>query len=93
MESSHALGINDTNHFLIKEVAQHASSTIFSPEKNECIAINNLPYFILFYFKDFIHLFDRAREHKQGEQQRKGKAGSLLSKHPDVGLDPRTLES
>lgn len=33
LESSLALGINDTNHFLIKEVAQHPSSTIFSPKK------------------------------------------------------------
>jgi len=25
-------------------------------------------YFILPFFKDFIYLFDRAREHKLGEQ-------------------------
>ena len=34
-------------------------------------------------------------EHKQGELQAEGEgeAGSLLSKDPDVGLNPRTLGS
>jgi len=36
---------------------------------------------------------EREREHKQGEQQAAGEAGSLLSKEPNVGLDPRTLGS
>jgi len=40
-----------------------------------------------FFFKeDFIYL----TEHKQRDQQAEGEAGSLLSKEPDVGLDPRT---
>jgi len=33
------------------------------------------------------------REYKQGELQAEGEAGSLLSKEPDAGLDPRTLGS
>ena len=33
------------------------------------------------------------REHKQGEQQAEGEgeAGSLLSREPNAGLDPRAL--
>ena len=51
----------------------------------------------------FIYLFiylteregEREREHKQGKQQAEGEreAGSLLSREPDMGLDPRTLGS
>ena len=54
---------------------------------------------ILFYFKDFIYLFVREREseseHRQTEwkAEAEGEAGSLWSKEPDVGLDPRTLGS
>jgi len=33
----------------------------------------------------------REREHKQGERQTEGEAGSPLSREPDAGLDPRTL--
>ena len=39
------------------------------------------------------------RDHKQAERQaerereREREAGSLLSREPDVGLDPRTLRS
>ncbi|XP_064447848.1 bcl-2-like protein 13 isoform X12 [Mirounga angustirostris] len=36
---------------------------------------------------------EREREHKQGEWQAEGEAGSPLSKEPDVGLNPRTLGS
>ena len=47
--------------------------------------------------KDFIYLFDTytQSEHKQAEQQLEGEgqAGSPLSKEPDMGLNPRTLES
>jgi len=52
-------------------------------------------YFILFFFKDFIYLFDREREHKQGEWQAEAEreAGSPPSRETDVGLDPRTLGS
>ena len=45
-------------------------------------------------FKDFIYLFvkrARVREHKQGERQTEGEAGSPLSREPDAGLHPRTL--
>ena len=54
---------------------------------------------LFFFFKDlFIYLFVRERErseseHKQTEWQAEGEAGSLPSKEPDVGLDPRTLGS
>jgi len=34
----------------------------------------------------------RASKHKHGERQAEGEAGFLLSKEPDVGLDPRTLD-
>ncbi|XP_054364496.1 uncharacterized protein LOC129045928 isoform X2 [Mirounga angustirostris] len=34
-----------------------------------------------------------GKEHKQGERQAKGEAGSLLSKEPDVGLPPKILGS
>ena len=45
------------------------------------------------YLLDFISLFDREREHKQEEWQAEGEgeAGFLLSREPNVGLDPRTL--
>jgi len=48
-----------------------------------------------FFKKDFIYLFvrEREREHKQGEWQAGGEADSLLSREPDVGLDPGTLGS
>ena len=51
----------------------------------------------LFFFKDFIYLFDRGREraHKQGEQQAEGEgeAGPSLSKEPDWGIYPKILGS
>ena len=50
----------------------------------------------LFYYifsKDFIYLFDREREHKQGEQQAEGEAGCTLSREPNVGLHRRTWGS
>jgi len=55
-------------------------------------------YVLFIYFlKRFIYLFgtEREIEHKQGEQQAEGEgeAGSLLSREPYVGLDPRTLGS
>ena len=40
------------------------------------------------FFKDFIYL-RRERESTEGE----GEADSLLSREPDMGLDPRTLRS
>jgi len=43
----------------------------------------------IFYL--FICQGEREREHRQGEWQAEGEAGSLLSKDPDAGLDPRTL--
>ena len=44
-----------------------------------------LPYF----FKHFIHLFERDREHHCGEGV-EGEADSPLSRKPDAGLSPRT---
>ena len=50
-------------------------------------------------FKDFIYLFicerESESEHRQTEwkAESEGEAGSLQSKEPDVGLDPRTLGS
>ena len=50
-----------------------------------------MPFWVVLasFFKDFIYLFVREREHKQEE----GEAGFPLSREPDVGLDPRTLGS
>ena len=59
--------------------------------------IQKISLFYLF-LKDFIYLsiyllFDRLRkrERKQGEwrAEKEGEADSLLSRKPDVGLDPR----
>ena len=44
---------------------------------------------LIFVFKDFIYLFDRAQAGEVGE----GETGSLLSREPGAGLDPRTLGS
>jgi len=38
-------------------------------------------------------LSENEREHKQGELQAEGEAGSPRSREPDAGLDPRTLGS
>ena len=49
---------------------------------------------VLPLFKDFIYLFDRQRSQVGKEAGReRGEAGSLLSREPDVGLNPRTLGS
>lgn len=58
-----------------------------------------IPHVLFFFFKDFIYLFVRERasesEHRQTEwkAESEGEAGSLRSKEPDVGLDPRMLGS
>ena len=46
-------------------------------------------------FKKILFIYLTKREHKQGEQQAEGEgeAGSLLTREPDVGLEPRTLGS
>ena len=53
------------------------------------------------FFKRF-YLFEREREEREREREREqstaggggeGEADSLLSREPDVGLDPRTLGS
>ena len=48
-----------------------------------------------FFYIDFIYLFDRQRSQvgrEAGrEREREEEAGSLRSREPDVGLDPRTL--
>jgi len=43
---------------------------------------------ILFLTKDFIYLRERA--HKQGEGEGQREKETLLSREPNVGLDPRT---
>ena len=48
-------------------------------------------FIFLFFFKDFIYLFDRQRSQVGREAGKE--AGSLLSREPDVGLDPRTPRS
>lgn len=45
----------------------------------------------LFFFK-ILFICQRERA-QQWERQAEGEAGSLLSKEPDVGLDPRTAGS
>ena len=50
---------------------------------------------ILFLKILFIYLTQRNREntHARGVAKREGEAGSLLSREPNKGLDPRTLGS
>ena len=54
-------------------------------------------FFLLCFvlFLKIIYLFIYQRQWAQAEWQAEaeGEAGSLLSKEPDVGLDPRTLGS
>ena len=48
----------------------------------------------LFFFKIlFIYLTEREITSRQRGRQREEEAGSLLSREPDAGLDPRTLRS
>ena len=57
--------------------------------KSECKfykPIYNINNFIRF-------LFVRERERAQADRVAEGEAGSLRSKEPDVGLNPRTLGS
>ena len=53
--------------------------------------------FYLFFkrFYLFIYMTERERAHTQAgrEANGQGEAGSLLSREPDAGLDPRTLGS
>ena len=50
--------------------------------------------FLLFIFKDITYASERERMSGMGRGRgRQRKAGSLLSRKPDVGLDPRTLRS
>ena len=49
--------------------------------------------FSYFFLKILFYLTEIEREHKQGEWQAEGEAGSLLSKKPDGRLNPRTLGS
>ena len=44
-------------------------------------------------FKDFIYLFDKRDRSQVGREagRERGEAGSLPSREPDAGLDPRTL--
>ena len=49
----------------------------------------------MYFFKDFMYLFDRQRLQvgREAGRERGKEAGSPLSREPDVGLDPRTLGS
>ena len=51
-------------------------------------------YHSINFFKDFIYLFDRQRSQVGREEgrEREGEAGSLLSRKPDAGLNPRTWD-
>ena len=48
---------------------------------------SSFSFLIYLFLEDFIYLFDREREHKQGEREKQAPW------EPDVGLDPRTLGS
>jgi len=54
---------------------------------------------LIIIFKDFIYLRERENEtdtertQTGGAAEGEGEAGSLLSREPDTGLDPRTLGS
>ena len=48
--------------------------------------------FLFCFFKDFMYLFESEREKELGAEG-EGEAGSLLSKEPSAGLDPRTPRS
>ena len=54
-----------------------------------------LLYFNKIFFRLFIYLFDRQRWQvgREAGRERGREAGSLLSREPDVGLDPKTLGS
>ena len=47
-----------------------------------------------YFFKDFIYLFEtwQERENEWRGVGTAGEAGSPLSREPNMGLDPRTLE-
>ena len=46
------------------------------------------------FFKDlFNYLTDRNHKEAERQAEREKEAGSLLSREPDSGLDPRTLRS
>ena len=47
----------------------------------------------LFFFLRFIYLKERERVQAGAGAKEEGEAGSLLSRKPDSGLDPRTLGS
>ena len=47
---------------------------------------------IMIFLKDFIYLTEitSRQRGRQREREREEEAGSLLSREPDLGLDPRT---
>ena len=51
--------------------------------------------FLSFFFLKilFIYLTDRDHRYAGRQREREEEAGSLLSREPDAGLDPRTLRS
>ena len=79
------------------DAGQGACRFSFGPMTVNLLTKDTALGFGLFIFFSKIYLFicRREREHKQGEQQAEaeGEAGSLWSKEPAVGLDPRTLGS
>ena len=52
-------------------------------------------FLCVIFLKDFIYLFDRQRSQvgREAGREREGEADSLLTREPDVGLDPSTLGS
>ena len=47
----------------------------------------------LFLKISFIYLTERSQVGREAGREREEEAGSLLSREPDAGLDPRTLRS
>jgi len=71
-----------------------ASLTFLGLKKIFFFVYNFFPFSLSFFLSDFIYLTQRGeRERAQAGGEAEGEAGSLLSKEPDVGLDPRTLGS
>ena len=63
----------------------------------QILSLQTHPYFKCFFFKIlFIYLRHRERERERASERAQawgvaeGEAASLLSRAPDVGLDPRT---
>ena len=74
-------------------VKEKSETTLLVHGKSTSLIVQSC--FVLFLFLIYLFVREREREHRQIEWQAEaeGEAGSLPSREPDVGLDPRTLES